>query len=104
MESGKPVHLVQFEDLAKNPIDELQKIVKFLEKANEFKENYFEQRLICLSENIQGSHKRKKTKQQIDPYTKSLKIKINAKLNFAQNVLIKYGLNVDLSNYKRELD
>jgi len=95
--------LLLYEDLLKNPVEELRKIVKFLEKENGFKANDLEERLICLSENIQGSQKRKKTKKQIDPYNKSLKIKINAKIESAQNDLTKYKINLDLSFYKRKL-
>ena len=102
IESERPLHLLLYEDLLKNPIAEIFKIVKFLEQKNGYEVKNLEQRLICLSENLQGTHKRKKTQQHIFPYNKKSKITINAKINYAQKLLDKYGLNINLSFYKKE--
>ena len=101
MESEKQVHLVLYEDLIKNPIEEIGKIVKFLQDVNGFKSKDTDQRLICLSENLQGAQKRKKPRKSAARFTNNMKQKINNKINFAQKVLKNHRIDVDLSSYKR---
>ena len=60
VKSKKKFHLVIYEELVQDPINEIRKVIKFLEKNNGFKQYNLEERLLCLSENIEGTHKRTK--------------------------------------------
>ena len=104
VDSKQPFHLVTYEDLLRDPVTELQKVMKFLEVANGFEQNDLQERLLCLSQNLQGSHKRKKNDDFIDPYTNELRTKLNSVIEAAEKKLAEAGVNVDFSSYKRELD
>ena len=94
-----PFQFLFFEDLVRDPPNEMQKVMKFLEEESGVKVDNLELRLLCLCENLQGSNKRKK--KDIDPYTDELKKIINSKLDFVHEVFHEAGMSVDLSSYKR---
>jgi len=95
--------LVFYEDLLKEPINELRKVMKFLEKSG-FIQNNLEERLICLSENLQGNNKRKKNENERNPFTKEQTKFMNSKIDYLQNVFNKANIDVDLSSYKRRVN
>ena len=104
LESKRPYHLLFYEDLVQNPIKEIKKILDFLQSKNGFKEQNLDTRLTCLSENLQGSHQRKKTETQFDPYNNELIMSINKRIEHAQQILAKHGLRFNISSYKKNLD
>ena len=100
MQSKKPFHLVIYENLLKDPIKELKKIMKFLKEINGFRQENLEERLICLSENLKGTHKRKK-RINVDPYTNEMIKKLNSKISLAKKLFTKIEKDFDFSSYKR---
>ena len=103
IDSKQPYHLVTYEDLLRDPIYEMQKIMRFLQVANGFEQNDLEKRLLCLSYNLQGSQKRKKSYDSVDPFHNDFKTKINLAIDEAEKKLTQAGLRVDFSLYKRNL-
>ena len=102
VKSQKNFLLVVYEDLVQEPIREMRKIMKFLEEKNGFKHHNLEERLLCLSENIQGTHKRSKKKLTVDPYSDEMKEKLNNEIISAEKIFIDAGIKIDFSFYKRE--
>jgi len=90
---------VFYEDLKENPIAEIRKVIKFIEKINGFKPENLEQRLLCLSENLKGDFARKHN-QQFDPYTEKLKKIINLRIDQAQEVFKNHKINARVISYK----
>ena len=103
VESQKNLHLVVYEELVQDPIYEMRKIMKFLEEKNQFKQPNLEERLLCLSENIQGNYKRTKKKLTVDPYSDELKEKLNNEIILAEKIFAGAGIKIDFSFYKREI-
>ena len=101
LKNRQPLHLVFYEDLVRDPIKEIKKVIKFLELTNGFSPSDLETKLLCLSENLQGANKRKKKQHQINPYNSMLTAKINQKIFIAQNLLSAYNIAANLSSYKR---
>ena len=102
VESQKSFHFVMYEVLVQNPINEIKKILKFLEEKNGFKLHNLEERLLCLSENIQGKYKRTKNELKVDPFTDKMKEKLNSEILLAEKILADAGKKINLSVYKRE--
>ena len=98
-DSKKPFHLIKYEDLIRDPIKQVRKIMKFLESINGFRQKDLEKNLFCLRQNLQGSYKR--TKTVVDPFTNRLKTELNSVIKNAQNILARVGCKVDFSYYKR---
>jgi len=97
-------YILLYEDLLQDPINEMRKLINFLQKEITFKFDNLEERLLCLGENMQGNNKRKKIYKQIDPFTKALKIIINSKIKLAQSVLDKNGIKLNLTSYQRKVN
>ena len=102
-ESKKTFHVLLYESVVKEPVKEMEKLVEFIEITLGFKTENLKQRLVCLSENFQGTEKRKSRPQQIDPYTTKLKIKLNEDIATAEKIFAEIGLSVDFSTYKRKI-
>ena len=102
IDSKQPFHLVSYEDLLRDPVTEMQKVMRFLEVANGFEQDDLQERLLCLSQNLQGNHKRKKNDDFIDPYTNELRKIFNSEIEAAEKKLTEAGVNEDFSSYKRE--
>ena len=103
LESKSPFHITVFEDLLRDPISEMRKVMKFLEEKQGFEQDDSEERLLCLSENLQGSSKRKKKDNGINPYNEELTNIMNSQINNAQEILDRAGINISLSSYKRSV-
>jgi len=103
VESKKPYHLLIFEDLVKDPVKEIKKVLQFLEEASGLKVENQDERLLCLSENLQGTDKRTKRANQTDPFTLKLKIYINNIIDSAQTFVSRSNLSANLSVYKRKI-
>ena len=103
IESKKPFHVLIFEDLVKDPIKEIKKVLRFLEETNGFKAEKLEERLLCLSENLQGTEKRNPKSIPKDPFSIKLKIHVNGIINSAQSMLSEANLSTNLSSYKQKI-
>ena len=99
--SGLPFHVVIYEDLVKDPIGETRKIMKFLEKHNNFPQPNLEKRLLCLRQNLQGQNKRKSRKFSSNPFTAKMIHKINSEVIDVKSLLANHpALNVILPPYE----
>ena len=77
-----PVPIITFQDLKKDPIKELKKVLRYL------KVEVNQARLECLEEHTEGHMKR--TQQSVaDPYNDQVKRTINKIIKTANNLLIK---------------
>jgi len=99
-----PSYFLLYENLLRDPINEMRNVMKFIERKHGFKQDNLEERLICLSENLQGSNKRKKLAKKIDPYTEELTRMINSQINYSQKVLDDAGIDISVSSYERKLN
>ena len=98
-----PLCLVLYEDVKQNPIKEIRKVMKFIEKMSDgYKPDDLEERLLCLSENLRGGFKRNRVDQG-KLYTNELKAIINSNIDYAQEALIKHGINANITLYKKKL-
>ena len=77
--------------------------MKFFKEVSEFEPENKQERLICLSENLEGNARRKPKNDPVDPFTNELETKLNVKIASAEQMLKKAGLTVDFSSYKRKL-
>ena len=77
--------------------------MRFLEEKHGFKQDNLNERLLCLSQNLHGSNKRKKTNTQRDPFTNELTKIMNLQIDNAQAILDKTAMNINISFYKRKL-
>ena len=102
VQSKKPFHLVVYENLLINPIKELRKVMKFLDGVNGFKQENLEDRLLCLSENLQGTHKRKK-RINVDPYTNEMKKQLNSEISIAKRLFTLTDNDFNFSSYERKM-
>ena len=100
-QSKKTFYVLVYEDLLQDPVNEIRKVMKFLHKTNGFKQENLEERLLCVSQNLEVGYKRKKSVNDIDPYTNELKAKLNSVIDSAQSVLTRKGLSVNITGYKR---
>ena len=98
---GIPVHIVVFEDLVKDPIKEIRGIMKFLGKENGFPRDGLERRLLCLNQNLRGSHKRKAVSKLTNGqvYTKKLKERVNSSIRNVQKLLVKRNISLDITSF-----
>lgn len=82
------VRVIFFEDVAINPIGEVRAILPFLKVpvAN------LNERLKCLKSNINGNFKRSTRKLDFDPFTSSMKEKINLLIKRGREILEERGL------------
>ena len=103
VESRKPFHLLIFEDLVKDPIKEIKKVLHFLEKNSGFRAERQEERLLCLHENLEGTAKRKPKSFKTDPFTNRLKIHVNKLIDNAQSMLSKAKLSANVTFYKQKV-
>ena len=101
--SKRPFQLLVYEDLLRNPIKEIRKVVEFLEETNGFEVKNLNEQLLCLSQNLQGGHKRKKNTDNFDPFTNELKRKVNSMIDTAQSLIMDLGITANFSSYKRKL-
>ena len=99
-ESKKPFYLLIYEDLVKDPIKEVRKVMKFIKDFDGFEPDDLEQRLLCLSENLQGGFKRKSRKLEKDPYTEEMKKEINSVIGSARSMLLKIDSKLILPHYE----
>ena len=99
IDSKKPFHLLIYENLKKNPVKEIRKVMKFLKKQSGFEPPDLEQRLLCMSENLQGSYKRNSRELDRNPFTKKMQKKINTKIKTANKILFHVNKNLKLPNY-----
>ena len=104
VESGCQYYLLIYEDLLRDPVNEMRKVINFLQSKIGFKLDNLEERLLCLSENMQGNNKRKKNNIRIDPFTQKLKIIVNSKIAQAEAVLSKAGIHINFNNYQRSIN
>ena len=102
LESNRSLHVVLYEDVRENPINELRKIMQFIEKTNGYKPENLEERLHCLSENLRGGFKREHKEQTI-LYTEEIKQIINSQIDNAQERLIKHKAVVNITSYKKNI-
>ncbi|CAK8690671.1 unnamed protein product [Clavelina lepadiformis] len=101
--SGKPYLLVNFEELANHPIATTLKMVEFLQMHTVISPDNLQQRILCLSQQLNGDHKRRKHKLTIDPFTNSMKHKFNNDILQACKHLDEHGIRNVLSEYERDI-
>ena len=101
--SNRAFHILLYEDLLREPIGEITKIIKFLEEKSGMQHIDVADRIFCLSQNMRGYNKRKKL-ITIDPYTQERTKIMNSKIDLAQKILDTAGINISLSHYKRKVD
>ncbi|CAK8695515.1 sialate:O-sulfotransferase 1-like [Clavelina lepadiformis] len=101
--SGKPTLIIEYGELVKNPIAETLKIVKFLKKHTVISPDNLQQRLLCLSQELNGENKRKKGKLTIDSFTNSMKERLNQDIVEARKIINEHGLNFLLPKYERSV-
>ena len=77
-----------YEDLLEEPINEIRKVIEFTQKTNNFQQNDREPRLLCLSQNLQGSNKRKNRTS----FTNEMKYQVNSVIEIPE----KSGSNLTL--------
>ncbi|XP_039254712.2 sialate:O-sulfotransferase 1-like isoform X1 [Styela clava] len=82
------VQVIYFEDIVKDPITEVRKIVNFLN----YPINNIEERLICLESNLSGNFKRPKRTLSFDPYPQKSKDIVNYFIKTAREILAKRNL------------
>ena len=71
MQFPRPIHIVHYENLLRDPWQELEDILKFLEVK------YSPNTLKCAMDDITGKFKRKPTDHTEDPYTKTMRRNID---------------------------
>ena len=90
--ANKPFYILYYEDLKKDPIGEMQKLLLFpplKQILNPFDEK---SRLLCLSEQQDGYFKRKKPKMNLlDIFTNTQKFKVNRIIKDTRELLSNYG-------------
>ncbi|CAK8683719.1 unnamed protein product [Clavelina lepadiformis] len=101
--SGKPILLIEFEELRNDPIATTLKMVKFLRKHTVISPDHLQQRILCLSQQLNGDHKRGKRKLTIDPFTKVMKMKFNYDVVQARKLLNERGVNFSIPKYERKV-
>ena len=99
----KPFYLLNFESLINDPINEIEKVMKFLEQFSKFKPKNLQQRLLCMSENLTGSFKRKSKTLSKDPFTPEIKKKIESIINSSREILSKVDEGLNLPQYSPEV-
>ena len=98
IDSKQPFHLVTYEDLLRDPVTEMQKVMRFLEVASGFEQDDLQERLLCLSQNLQGNHKRTRgyysTVRNYFPYYFPLKVyhTVISYLAKIPYVIVRYGI------------
>ncbi|XP_076810344.1 sialate:O-sulfotransferase 1-like [Clavelina lepadiformis] len=85
--SGKPFIIIEFGELVNDPIAATLKMVEFLQKHTVISPDHLQQRILCLSQQLNGEHKRKKRKLTINPFTKLMKEKVNHDVGEAKEIL-----------------
>lgn len=78
--SEAPVHVMHYERLVQNPLEELTKVLAFLGVPRD------EGRMACIASHLEGNFKRKDSKE-IDPYTLEEKVSIVKAANAANRTL-----------------
>jgi len=96
-----PLYVVVYEDLVRDPIGEVKKLLTSFTPLKSIvpDEEILEDRLLCLSSQLNGYFKRKKQNLKFDPYTNEIKIKINDNISKAREVLNKAGFKIP--NYEK---
>ncbi|XP_077966625.1 sialate:O-sulfotransferase 2-like [Styela clava] len=83
------VIVVYFEDLVKNPIKEIRRVVEFLPKeVVGSDEESFERRLMCLNLDLAGKFKRPPRKLNFDPFDISLEKEISKHIKNLSELLL----------------
>lgn len=75
-----PLHVVYYERLVQNPLEELTKVLAFLGVPRD------EGRMACIASHLEGNFKRKDSKE-IDPYTLEEKVSIVKAANAVNRTL-----------------
>ncbi|XP_076810513.1 sialate:O-sulfotransferase 1-like [Clavelina lepadiformis] len=101
--SGKPFIIIEFGELVNDPIATTLKMVEFLQKHTVISPDHLQQRILCLSQQLNGEHKRKKRKLTIDPFTKVMKQKVNHDVGEARKLLNERSVDFLLPKYEREV-
>ena len=101
--SKKPFYLLIYENLKKDPVNEIRKVMDFLEQFSKFKPKNLHQRLLCMSENLTGSFKRKSKYLSKDPFTPKIKIKIDSVINSSREILSKVDESLNLPMYSPDV-
>ena len=103
IDSKKPFHIVKYEDLLEEPINEIRKVMEFLQTTNNFQQNDLELRLLCLSQNLQGSNKRKNRGTNDASFTNEMKNKVNSVIEIAEKKAAQAGLKFTFTSYKKQI-
>ncbi|CAK8682525.1 unnamed protein product [Clavelina lepadiformis] len=101
--SGKPFIIIEFGKLVNDPIATTLKMVEFLQKHTVISPDHLQQRILCLSQQLNGEHKRKIQKLTIDPFTKVMKQKVNHDVGEARKLLNERSVDFLLPKYEREI-
>lgn len=96
----KPLHLLIYEDLIKDPIKEIRKIINFLKMKSGFEPADLEQRLLCMSENLQGDYKRKSRVLKAIPFTEERIKQMHAMISSAESMLSSSHNEMRLPKYE----
>lgn len=86
LRENKPLHVVYYEELVKNPLREIRGMIDFLPRNQ--RPDDLEQRLSCLSQELTGYNRRKKKPLTFDPYSNKTKRVVNEAIDEVRRVLI----------------
>jgi len=92
-----------FEDVVAYPIEAVRQMVEFLASPVLHPHN-LEDRLSCLSQQINGENKRKRSKINYDPFTTTMKKKVNSVIKEVRSALRKTGVKTMLPTYEVKVE
>ena len=93
---GVPLYVIVYEDLVKNPIGEIRKLLTTFAPLKPIlpSSEELEDRLMCLSSELTGLFKRKKKKLGFDPYSKEMEQVLNEDIRQTSKVLVEAGFSI----------
>ena len=89
--ANKPIYILYYEDLKKDPIAEMQKLLMFPPLKKLLNPFDAKSRLLCLSEQQDGYFKRKKSKMNLDIFNNNQKFDVNEIIKDTRELLSNYG-------------
>ena len=101
---GVPLYVIVYEDLVKNPIGEIRKLLTTFAPLKPILPNSkeLEDRLMCLSSQLTGLFKRKKQKLNYDHlYSKKVEYILNEDIRQTRKTLIEAGFAIP--NYTKPI-
>lgn len=92
-------HIVFYEDLQKDPVEEMRRIADFLDLKSRDHKEHFETRLICMQLDVHGNFKRPSRNLSIDPFPETLKHKFDNSILEMDTILDNHKFNSIVKSY-----